>query len=184
MRFQSSEDSVSPTETRYPHLLDRINRPADELDIYKIIIEISKYFNPKLSSPEVQLISRVIADRKYFTSPTIPQTLEEHFFAGSYYREEENPWDHNIYDLLLRDYKVNEIKQCLNMSFLEYLNLTPFEKIKCDKFSRQWSEKLAKMMQSAEKDTETRINDVREKNSSGTNHVTLGPDISQLEEYL
>lgn len=50
----------------------------------------------------------------------------------------------------MQDYKINEIRQCFNMSFEEYLGVTPRIKRHLDAFAKEWAENMAKSMRRQE----------------------------------
>lgn len=181
MRFQNHQTTTTIDNFHTEHILEKIERISSEPEVRKHLLGLAEVIKTRLSSPEAALIFRILHEDRYFTSPKVPKSLEEILLGGVLYREQEQTTDYSPFGILLNDYKVNEIKQCLNMSFLEYMSLTTYEKEECDKFARKWSEQVAKIMQQSEKESNSRIQDMKE---SFAKSGPQGPSMDDLEEFM
>lgn len=87
-------------------------------------------------------------------------------------REEENMDVYTNINYILRHYSSKEVNKCLNMSLLEYLNLTPQEKIQIDKFCDLWLKERYDEMVKLESATNKKIEPFLKGNKNETTQTT------------
>lgn len=176
MRFTFEDSSakefleVTP-ETLKPntHILDVINGLRWKNEDYVYFQNIISNINKKMSSPESSLVLRTLFDQRYFKTASENSKSPQEIFLGSVlWRKNETYYDFVSYPKLLKDYKRNEIKQCLGLSFQDYLALTPYEKMEVDKFSVEWSQEMAKMMQQQQNESDDRLSDYKKSIAKAT----------------
>lgn len=176
MRFTIEDSSAEKflnvtfdTMNIHTHLLDLMNilkwTPESFLYFQKVMIDVKN----KMSSPESSLVLNTLFDKRFFkTAAVTPKPLDEAFLGTVLWRKNETYFDFVSYPRLLKDYKRNEIKQCLGLNFNEYISLTPYEKMEVDKFSVEWSQEMAKMMQQQQSESDDRLNDYKKSMARAT----------------
>jgi hypothetical protein len=169
MRFTFEDHSatnvldITPENMTYTtHVLDVINGLKWVSGDYEYFQDIISKINNKMSSPESSLVLKTLFDQRYFkTAADSVKSPTEKFLGSVLWRKNSTYFDYVSYPKLLKDYKRNEIKQCLGLSFNDYINLTPYEKMEVDKFSAEWSQEMAKMMQQQQNESDDRMKDYR-----------------------
>lgn len=154
---------ITPEEKEYnTHVLDIVNGLKWTSDDYVYFQNIISKINNKMSSPESSLVLKTLFDQRYFkTAADVVKSPSEQFLGAVLWRKNSSYFDYVSFPKLLKDYKRNEIKQCLGLTFTDYLNLTPYEKMEIDKFSVEWSQEMAKMMQQQQNESDDRMKDYK-----------------------
>lgn len=185
MRFTFEDSSAKEflevtVDTLKPntHILDVINGIRWKNEDYIYFQDIISNINKKMSSPESSLVLRTLFDQRYFkTASEKSKSPQETFLGSVLWRKNETYFDFVSYPKLLKDYKRNEIKQCLGLSFQDYLTLTPYEKMEVDKFSVEWSQEMAKMMQQQQNESDDRLSDYKKSIAKATKQPMGGLDV-------
>lgn len=187
MRFTNQENSgetnldVTPETMLYNtpviEVINGLKWTPDDFEHFKIIME---KVTTRMSSPEASLLLNTLYDRRYIKAANDSESPIELCFSQVLYRETESCFDYSIYGRLLKDYKTNEIRQCLGMSFTDYMNLTTFEKIQIDKFARDWSAEMAKMLQNEESKSDNKI----DKYAKALKNTVPGGTLPGMEDMM
>ena len=99
---------------------------------------------------ESAYLLRVIYYSVYFNRERDDKDINREIFRTVLYRPEENLLPYTIYYKNMQDYKAFEHRQCFNISFKEYMELTTLEKIEMDRFAKDWAEQMSKAMQNTD----------------------------------
>ena len=169
MRFTFEDHSakefldVTPETMDYnTHVLDIVNGLKWTSDDYVYFQNIISKIDSKMSSPESSLVLNSLFDQRYFKSAADNvKSPSEKFLGAVLWRKNSSYFDYVSFPKLLKDYKRNEIKQCLGLTFTDYLALTPYEKMEIDKFSAEWSKEMAKIMQQQQSESDDRMKDYK-----------------------
>lgn len=162
---ESTIDTVGSLEerlklrTKNTHILKVSNDTNYEHDkAIEYLYTLAEHVKGNPSHPTIDQLLRFYYDRKYFLSAGNPSNNDEArtetFFKGVVYRENESSFKWNMLRSLFKDYSANDIKKCFQMSILEYLNLTMYEKELYDEFAKEWAKELAEAAQAAQKNGE------------------------------
>ena len=166
------------------HVLDIVNGLKWNSDDYVYFQDIISKIDSKMSSPESSLVLKTLFDQRYFKSAAENvKSPAEKFLGSVLWRKNSSYFDYVSYPKLLKDYKRNEIKQCLGLTFNDYLALTPYEKMEIDKFSAEWSQEMAKIMQQQQNESDDRMKDYKksmEKATRQQSNVTASDGLNML----
>lgn len=171
------------------HVHDIINPIKWSNADYNYFKETITKINKKMSAPESALVMRTIYDQRYFLAAAQKsKSLQEMYLGSVLFRKNEELSDFSMFNKLLKDYKRNEIKQCLGLTIREYLNLTPYEKYMMDKFAISWTKEMAKIMQDQQHQSDERLNSYRKSmenvKDAVPNKVPHGATMNTLNEQI
>lgn len=134
------------------HVLEVLNIGSYSEQVLDTLRDYALRVKGRVSATESAMLLRHIYYLTYFNKQQDDNDNGRSIYRTVLYREEENPYYYTSFYLLMRDYKVNEIRQCFHMSFKDYLDLTSFEKRFIDDFARDWAEQMAKAMRQVEQE--------------------------------
>lgn len=177
MRFPFREFEEKATVSSY--ILENLNISTWDTEQMQILKDYALRIKEKLGAPESAYLLRCIYYNTYL--PPLPET-ENEIFKTVMYRPEENPMAYTNYYMLLQDYKAYEIRQCFNLSFKEYLEVTPREKKYMDAFAKDWAEQMAKAMRQ-QQDSQPEDLQHRLKESNYSSGIPAGPAVGAMMDF-
>lgn len=144
MRFPNRQDEKQEPVDK--HILEILSANTWSEKNIKALKDFAANIGTALGPVESAYMLRTCYYVNYFNAERDDNDLDRSIFRTVLYREEENLEDYCSLYLIMADYKANEIRQCFNLSFEEYLGLTPFAKKQLDLFSKEWAIQMAKAM--------------------------------------